>query len=295
MTILAMGFWFHPLYWILVRFLAGVGVGALFVAIESWFLLASAPSMRSQALSVYLIVLYGALSFGQLLIGIVNLKGCFPFLLGAGLCTLALLPIVFVKTSPPLPQHPAPYTLLQSFRSSPRGFFGGVVSGIVLACVYGLGPAFGQQIGLAAADTGTFMAALIFGGLSLQWPLGKWADCSSRKRVLLFASLCSALFSLLIALFASASWPLLLALAWLFGGAAYVIYPLSMAFTCEALEECQIVAATGGFVLSYGIGAVAGPLAAPPFMAWLGPQGLFYFIAAVCLLLALISIPSRKR
>ena len=62
-----------------------------------------------------------------------------------------------------------------------------------------------------------------------------------------------------------------------------------MAFTCEGVTEQKIVAATGGFVLAYGIGAIAGPLLAPLFMNWFGSNGLFYFLGSICFTMGLIS------
>jgi MFS family permease len=63
-----------------------------------------------------------------------------------------------------------------------------------------------------------------------------------------------------------------------------------MAYACEKVKEDQIVPVTGGFVLSYGIGAIAGPLLAPLSMELFGPNGLFYFLGAISLLLGLIGL-----
>jgi hypothetical protein len=67
-----------------------------------------------------------------------------------------------------------------------------------------------------------------------------------------------------------------------------------MAYTCEKAAETQIVAVTGGFVLSYGIGAIAGPIAAPLAMGVLGTSGLFYFLAAISLALGLSGLKKTK-
>ena len=63
-----------------------------------------------------------------------------------------------------------------------------------------------------------------------------------------------------------------------------------MAFACQKLQEDQIIAATGCFVVSYGIGAIMGPLAAPLAMNALGAPGLFYFLAAITLFLGLLGL-----
>jgi MFS family permease len=63
-----------------------------------------------------------------------------------------------------------------------------------------------------------------------------------------------------------------------------------MAYTCEKLQDHQMIAATGGFVLSYGIGAIAGPLLAPLAMDLLGTPGLFYFLSGISFLLGLFGL-----
>ena len=288
--VLAMSLWVHPIFWFFLRFLGGIAMGGLFVVIESWFLLLSKREMRGQSLSIYLAVFYLALSFGQFFMEMVNPTSFTPFCIAGGLAALAILPIVVFDLELPKAVQSEQGGFWEIFRASGRGCFGGIVSGMLLSAIYGLGPIYGENIGLSIRQISTFMFMIIFGGLCLQWPLGKLADLTNRRGTLIFASLGAALFSVFLALADTSSWSTLLVLSWLFGGFSFVVYPLSMAFTCEGVDEKRIVAATGGFVLAYGIGAIAGPLLAPLFMNWSGPSGLFYFIALICLSLAALGM-----
>lgn len=288
--IVLQSFWIDPLFWAIVRFANGIAMGGLFVVIESWFLLSSPSNIRSQALSIYLIVLYGALSLAQLFLNFFDPLSSAPFYI-AGLFTfIATIPVAFRSFESPHQGKSERVPFFTIFRSSPRGFLGGIISGMVLACIYGLAPVYGQEMGLTIPAIGTFMAMIIFGGLSLQMPLGRLADRGGRRRVLSFACFFSALFSGLIAYSDGTSWSSLLIFSWFFGGFAFVLYPLSMAFACEKIPEDQIVSATGGFVLSYGLGAITGPLFAPIFMTWLGSSGLFYFISGISIFLGIVGI-----
>jgi len=65
---------------------------------------------------------------------------------------------------------------------------------------------------------------------------------------------------------------------------------LSMAYSCENVRQDHIVAVTGGFVMSYGLGAISGPILAPMSMGFFGIAGLFYFLAAVTFILALLGL-----
>jgi MFS family permease len=90
-----------------------------------------------------------------------------------------------------------------------------------------------------------------------------------------------------------AGWTLITTVA-LFFGLSSTLYPLSIAYANDYLEPGDIVAASGGFVLVYGIGAVLGPLASSYSMRMIGPSGMFMFIILAAGLLVLM-ILSRMR
>lgn len=286
--ILMQAFWIHPFYWCLLRFLGGICIAGIFVIIESWLLIQSPAHMRGGILSVYLAVFYGALSAGQLLINLSDPEGLLPFCTTAILCSLSTLPLILQKIVEPKIETATPLPLPQLFRISPIGFIGGIVSGMLLAAVYGLVPVYAKEMHFTISEIGTLMAIIIFGGLSLQWPLGRWADQGDRKKVLYIASFLTALCGLTLPFLQPH--PFFYLMAWLFGGFSFTLYPLSMAYTCEKVKDKQIVAATGGFVLSYGIGAIAGPLLAPLFMQLFGAAGLFYFISLITFFLGTICL-----
>lgn len=292
--VLAQGLLINAWYWVILRFLGGICMAGIFIAIESWLLIQSAASNRGAMLSVYLGVFYGALTLGQFLINLSDPAGPFPFYITAFFCVLSTIPLTVKKPAEPKIEEMAPLNMIQLFCISPLGFIGVVISGMLLAVVFGLAPVYGKEIGLSISEIGNLMAMIIFGGLSLQWPLGRWADKGNRRKILYTASFLSSLFCLLIPLIDQNSVTLLLLLAWGFGGFSFTIYPLSMAYSCERVQEGQIVAATGGFVLSYGIGAVAGPLLAPLAMNQFGPHGLFYFLAAISFFLGFIGLKRPK-
>jgi MFS family permease len=281
--------WMHPIYWACIRFVSGLCMAGIFVVVESWLLLLSPKEIRGRILSLYLAIFYGGLSLGQLLIHFCDPLDFTAFWITGFLTALALVPLKFCYADQPKMENSIKLNLFQIVRLSPLGFLGGLVSGSLLAAIYGLVPLYGKLVGLKAGEIGNLMAMIVFGGLSLQWPLGRLADRSSRKRVLNGSAIAASFFALTIAFFGQYSMPLLLGLGWLFGGFAFTIYPLSMAYTCEVVKEEEIIAATGGFVLSYGIGAVFGPLAGPLAMHALGSEGLFYFLGTIAIFIPLFS------
>ncbi len=291
LTVIALlqGLWVNPWYWSALRLVAGICSAGVFIIIESWMLLESAPNMRGQALSVYLAVLYASLSSGQFLLNVADPMGLLPYCITALFALLSIVPISMRKIAgPKLHPDPARINLVAMYKISPLGFIGGIVSGMVLAVTYGFVPVFAKEIGMSLSEVGTFMAIIIFGGFSLQWPIGKWADLGNRHRVIKIISFTTAILGWGIGMI-STNW-LLYLFAFFFGGFAFTLYPLSMAYACERVKENEIVAATGGFVLSYGIGAIAGPILAPIAMSYLGAIGVFYFLGFISLVLGIVGL-----
>lgn len=276
-------------YWGTLRFFGGIAIAGVFIVIESWLLMASAPDRRGVVLSLYLTIFYAALSLGQILFNFVELASLLPYFLVAALTLLSTLPLFFHKGGAPKAEKGAkPLAFTTLWQMSSLGVLGSAFGGGILACIHGLTPIYAKEIGLTQTEIGTLMALVIFGGLSLQWPLGWWADKTCRRRILALTSLLAMGSALAAALTGS-----FLAI-WLFGGFAFAIYPLSMAYTCESVGKEQIVAATGGLVFFYGIGSIFGPLLAPIAMLSFGPEGFFYFLAATSLLLACLSLTKKK-
>lgn len=288
--VLLQALWINPWYWGSLRFVGGICMAGIFIVIESWILLRGTSSTRGVMLSLYLGALYGALTLGQFLINLSDPAGVGPFFITALFCFLSILPMMRPQTEVPMIQPSESLSLTKLFYLSPLGFLGGIISGMILAAVYGLIPVYAKEIGLSVAQIGNLMAMVIFGGLSLQWPIGRWADKGKRRYMIQLASFLSAIFAMGIAWIPHESTTLLLLFAWVFGGFSFTVYPLSMAYTCEKVKDHQIVEATGGFVLSYGIGAIAGPLLAPLAMDYFGAHGLFYFLAGISFFLGVMSL-----
>jgi MFS family permease len=288
--VLLPAFWINPWYWAALRLFGGVCMAGIFIIIESWILMRGTPENRGVMLSIYLAALYGALTLGQFLINLSDPISVWPFVITAIFCFLSVLPMLFQRSESPKIDKTESISLTRLFALSPLGFIGGIISGMILAVVYGLVPVYGKEIGLSVAEIGNLMAMIIFGGLSLQWPIGRLADKGKRRHMIQVASFLSALFGIGLTWVPEGSTLWLLFLAWSFGGFSFTIYPLSMAYTCERVQDHQIVEATGGFVLSYGIGAITGPLLAPLVMDYCGASGVFYFLAGISLFLGVMSL-----
>ena len=104
------------------------------------------------------------------------------------------------------------------------------------------------------------MSVVIGGGVALQWPLGRLSDRFDRRRVIVSVFAAAAVCCLGIAMIGKGG-AMLLFLGALFGGFSFALYPLCVAHTNDHLDPEHRVAATGGMVLLYSLGAALGPIA----------------------------------
>ncbi|PIS01193.1 MAG: MFS transporter [Chlamydiae bacterium CG10_big_fil_rev_8_21_14_0_10_35_9] len=278
---LLQGFYISSWSWTILRFFNGITMAGLFITIESWLLVRSSVDSRGKILSLYMIALYAAQSGGQFLLNVSDPISWTPYILIAILTSLSVIPVSITRTTAPYSEEPSYLNVVQLFKISPLGVIGCFLSGIFLGCVYGLNPVYAQEIGLNIPGIALFMSLTIFGGLVLQWPLGSLSDYIDRRKVLLIAGLITAGLSIVIAWIGDLHVILLYSLIFLFGGFSFTLYPICISHACDHLEPKDFVAATGGLLLSYGIGAILGPIIAPFSMKFFGPKGLFFFFAAI--------------
>ena len=136
-----------------------------------------------------------------------------------------------------------------------------------MGAIYGLLPLYISQI---QPETETIalllMGVAIFGGMLLQYHVGKLFDALDRRKVILGVVALVLAISILITTPLSHVLFMLLILLFFFGGLTFTIYPLSISYMFDYLQSKDTVAATQGLLLTYSVGATVGPLLAPGFM-----------------------------
>jgi MFS family permease len=269
-----------PLLWAALRFIDGLSIAGVFVCLESWLNERADAGTRGSVLASYMIALYAGQAVGQFLLNLGETRPSMPFLVASILISLAAIPVVLTRISAPLPASGVPLSIRKLYAASPLGVVGATVTGVMLGAFYALGAVHARRLGMNLSETALFMSVVIFGGVVLQWPLGRLSDRFDRRRIIVVTFAATLATSLAIALIRDRGVPLLLFGA-LFGGLGFALYPLCVAHTNDHLAPAQRVAASGGLVLLYSIGAAVGPLAGAVAIALIGGSGLFVFIG-VC-------------
>ena len=272
-----------PWFWGGLRLLVGMCAVGMFMCTESWINERSENTTRGQIFAFYQVTVYLAQGAGQFLINVPDETGLVVYLTTSILMSLAIVPVAITRVeAPPLPPQ-VRLRFARLWAISPTGMTISVACGLILGAFYGVGPLFAQLVGLDTQRTAVFMGTVIVGGLVLQWPTGRLSDIVDRRKVILGVAAGALAACIVLMNLTVASWHALLLLGALFGGLAFTLYPLGVAYTFDYVRLDELVPMSGGLIMAYGIGAAAGPVAASLIVDLAGAGGLFAFCGATAL------------
>lgn len=272
-----------PWLWGGLRLLVGVCAVGMFMCTESWVSERSDNNTRGQIFALYQTTVYLAQGVGQFLINVPDQTGFVVYLLMSILMSLAIVPVAVTRVEAPPLRPQVRYRFLRLWETSPTGMTIAFGCGVILGAFYGVGPLFAQLVGLDTQRTAEFMGVVIVGGLVLQWPTGKLSDLVDRRQVILAVAAGTAAASIAMMGLGAHQGSALLLLGALFGGLAFTLYPLSVAYTFDYVRLEDLVPVSGGLIMAYGLGAAAGPAAAALAVSLGGAGGLFAFCGSIAL------------
>jgi MFS family permease len=130
------------------------------------------------------------------------------------------------------------------------------------------------------------MSIVVVAGAVMQLPAGRLSDLTDRRYVLAGAAVGAAVFALLVFLAQPrASW-LVIAMTGCYGALAYTLYSIAVAHANDHAKPEEFVKVSGGLLLLYGFGTMAGPVIGSTLMTLLRPESLFLATALAHILLA---------
>ena len=285
----------HPLVWAPTRAVSGFCMAGMILVTESWLNERATNTNRGQVLSLYMITNYFASGCGQLFLPLADPSRFHLFSVLAIIYSLALVPVLLTRASAPIPRQPERVRFGELWHTSPLGFVGALSAGLVNSVFYGLGPVFTHAIGFSVTQTSIFMASAVFGGLVLQWPVGKLSDHVDRRWVLVGVACATCLACLGVVAVTGKSVPALYIVGGFYGGLSFTVYSLAVAHTNDFSDPERRVQTAAALLIAYGIGACIGPLVASAAMGQIGPRALFMYSAIITGLLALFGFYRMRR
>ncbi|WP_225772713.1 MFS transporter [Pseudomonas sp. Marseille-Q5115] len=274
--------------WLVLRLVVGLGMMCQYMVIESWLNEQAEAKQRGMVFSGYMIASYLGLVLGQLILVWHSELGL-ELLMMVALCfALCLVPVALTRRLHPAALHPVPMDPRFFMQRVPQSLTTVLCAGLIIGSFYGLAPLYAAGQGLSTEAVGLFMGCCVFAGLVVQWPLGWLSDRYDRALLIRVIAMVLCVLALVMAVA-----PRLLHVpmeALFFGGFVvsllqFCLYPLAVAFSNDHVESERRVSLTAMLLVTYGVGASIGPLAAGVLMKLYGSDILYAFFSFFALVL----------
>lgn len=285
-TLLFYPLFLEPLFWVFLRVMTGFCLAGLYIIIESWLNERTDNANRGLVLSVYIIINFATVTFGQLLLMVYPLDSFALFTLASVMVSFAAIPLALSKATQPAPLLIVRLNLRRLYRNTPLGLVGMFVVGTAHGTFWSFGGVFASRSGLDTNQIAIFMSVAVGAGALGQWPFGRLSDRMDRRLVLLALLGLSSLVCFAIFLLSPTTLNLLLVCGFAFGLVTLPAYSIVVAHAYDHAEPNQHVTMASGLLLIFAMGSICGPLIAPIFLEQLGPGGLFLFMAIAQVALA---------
>ena len=285
-----------PFFWAFVRLISGFCIGAIIIIIESWLNELAENEVRGQVFSFYMITTYAASGTGQLILPLADPQSFFLFTIISILFSFALIPVLMTKSKAPKQMPPARMNVAELYRTSPLALVGTFMAAITNSTFYSMAPIFTHDMGFSLEQTSYFMAAAVLGGLILQLPVGRLSDKYDRRWVLSAVSLLVSLVSVIIYFLSGKSSEVIIIMAASYGSLAFLVYSISAAHANDFTSRDKMVQTASSLLVTYGLGAIIGPIVSSIIMGHFGSDKLFLWLSSLSMILSAYAIyRSTKR
>ncbi|SLN58426.1 MFS transporter [Oceanibacterium hippocampi] len=276
--------------WWMLRSLTGFCFAGLYMVIESWLNEQSTNENRGRVLSIYATINHVSVVIGQFILPLADPLAFTLFGIVSVLISLALVPVALTAKLQPAAPQSVRLRLGMLIRVSPLGFFGCFMSGMATGAYWGLAPVYAQARGLTVDQVAMMISIAIIGAAIAQWPIGKLSDVLDRRVVLVTVTGLCTLSAGGVVYFGGSHLGMLLLTIFIYGALSFPIYALAVAHANDHMDRGDFVTGSSGLLLTYGIGAVAGPIIASTMMDHIHFQMLFGFTGTCYLILMLFGI-----
>jgi len=265
--------------WTLMRVASGLCVAGCYTVIEAWLQAKVTNETRGRTMGIYRIVDMTGSMAAQMIVGILAPASYVSYNILAIVCCAALLPITLTTVrQPETPSQPRLRPRL-AFDRSPLAAAGVVVAALSSASFRMVGPIYGQEVGLSAAQIAWFLTAFVLGGAIAQWPVGWLADKFDRRWVLIWLSVAAMMACGVTVSSAGLGTVGIFLTAGLFGLTTFPIYSVAAAHAHDFASDDERVELSAALMFWFAAGAIFAPYIASVLIENFGPSALFMMIS----------------
>lgn len=284
-----------PLPWTLVRILFGFCFAGIYVVAESWLNGRVDNEHRGLLLSIYMLVCYGGLGLGQLLLNVADPRSTLLFILVSILISIAMVPMALTSSSAPEITVPVRVSPRALFHRSPLGVAGVAIAGAVSGCLFSLGAIYADGEGFSTFEVSLFMAVAILAGCAMQLPIGRISDRMDRRKVVIAICVLAAIFALGAWWLADISRLVFFTMVAAYGGTSLTLYSLSSAHVNDHVPADEKLGASSTLILVNGAGAFIAPIVVAAVMEVVGNDTFLPLLAVLHVMLAVYAMFRMKR
>ncbi|MEJ6709120.1 MAG: MFS transporter, partial [Amylibacter sp.] len=245
---------------------------------------------RGRVMGTYRVVDIGASSVAQLMIGVLDPASYISYNLLAILCCACIFPLTLTQSRQPVtPEAPRLHPIRTAI-TSPLGAAGVMVVGTTSASFRMVSTIYGNEIGLTAAQIGSFLAAVLIGGAVAQFPVGWLADKYDCRHVLIGLSAASVVVCMGLVAVSGMGFGPVFVMAALFDMTSFPIFSVSTAHANDLSTPEQSIELNASLMFLYALSAIFSPLVAANLIANFGPAALFAFISAAHIILVVFGL-----
>lgn len=272
--------WVDPWFWALLRVAFSSAAALLFVLSEAAVNALAPEHLRGRVLGLYATLFSLGFAGGPLVLVLAGSEGFLPFALAGVLFALGQIPAALLR---PVERHLVPegagagHRLVDTWRVAPVAMGGVFVYALLEAASFALMPVYALGQGMGERTAAGLVSVWLSGNILFQYPIGWLADRWRRERAMALCAGAAVLGLLLVPLVVGTPgllWPLLVVL----GGAMGALYTLSLVLVGQRFRGADLTNANTAFVMTFQLGAVAGP---PYVGAAMGAAGAASFPLAL--------------
>jgi MFS family permease len=277
-----------PWAWIALRFLMGVFLATGWFITQMWTTVAAPAHISGRVMAAYVFAFSAGNAVCPLLIEATGIAGPVPFVVGALLAVLAMVPVLPVARSAPEIEMSPVGSITHMLRVAPLPVVCCLLSGFVELSCFSLITNVALAGGMDAATALRLLTAFLVGAMLLQFVVGWLVD--RYRPVTIGVGLCVVSAAATVAL----PWllPNFLVSAvsmFLLGGVAYGIYTVAMALVSDEGSTTGHSVGNVAIITSYQAGGVVGPIVTGAAMTG-APVGGFVISLVVASILAAIAL-----
>lgn len=287
LVILVHAVFVNPFVWFILRVVTGISMVCIYTVAESWLNDRSSNKNRGSVLSIYMVILYGAMGIGMFLLNFSSPKNFQPFILISVITSLALIPILLTKKKPPTFKKIKAMNLREVYNASPFGMVSSLFYGTIQSALFTLLAVYAASMNFTIFEISLVTFLLAISGAISQFPIGKLSDLYDRRKVIVFSTFAASIFALITLIVSrqiylpgelatNKTWFYIFLI--LFSFCSLPMFSLILAHTNDYIPKEKFVAAGAGLQFTFGLGAMSGPFLCSIFMNLVGSGGFFVFL-----------------